>query len=224
MKRGFFAALLAAALFGVPGRAEANMWDWIQDMSGPGPSNGRGNALATLCFDKSLTKFRPIVASADQMKGFFVKKPCAFIDVRRFENTEEDNFPAKVKLTLYDFGPTWELLDGGPMEFGFGLGFMQAEGTSNTTGNRESGSHFTVTIFRLVLQPLNFIPGKQDKKWLAWFKWYYRMQALPGKIDATDFGVAPGTGPGQSTFSATNDIVRSTGFIFDLGELLRKDR
>src|SRR5258706_4367207 len=111
MSRGsFVVALLSAVLIGWPVRAEADMWDWIEEFSGRGPSNTRGNVLGTICLDRRW-HFRPTATTSGT--GSLIKAPCLFVDVRRFENRDDDNFPSKVRVTAWDFGPTWELWDQG---------------------------------------------------------------------------------------------------------------
>jgi hypothetical protein len=218
MKRGVLAAVIAAALIGIPGRAESNMWDCIQDLSGPGPSNGHGNVVFTWCPERGAGAATLMQRDRDvtEMNGLFQRRPaCYYFDLRRFENPEEDNFPAKVKMTFHEAGLTWKLLQQGQLEGGFGAGAMRSE------SNGVKGTHFTLTVFRLAAQPLYFIPSLTDNKWPSVLKWYYRVTLLPGRIDATDFGVPLGTGAGQSTFSTNNDVVRSAGFFIDLLEPFR---
>jgi hypothetical protein len=138
-----------------------------------------------------------------------------YFDYRRFKNEDDDNFPAEVKLSFYDVGPTWELLREGQIEVGVGVGVMRSE------GNNINHSNFTVTFFRFAIQPLSLVPGWERKRGAAILKWYVRATLIPGTIDAMDFGVGLGSGAGQSTFSAKNDTVRSMGFMVDLLELLR---
>jgi hypothetical protein len=111
MTRGsLVVALMFVTLLGLPSQADANLWDWIQEFSGPGPAHGRGSLLSTLCFGEGgHIRSRTTVTAS----GSVIKVPCVFVDVRRFENEDDDNFPSKVRTTAYDFGPAWELWDQG---------------------------------------------------------------------------------------------------------------
>lgn len=219
MKRSVVAAAICAALLAYPGRADAGIWDWIQELSGPGPSGARPgkNILSTFCFGgDGRFKPRPRVTATATSTGAFNKKPCLYADYRRFDNEDDDNFPADVTLSFYDVGPTWELLQEGQIEIGVGMGAMRSE--SNDVNNTQ----FTITLFRFTIQPLSLVPGWERNRWLSILKAYYRVTLIPGTIDATDFGVPLGSGPGQSTFSTDNDRVRSAGFIVDVFELFRR--
>jgi hypothetical protein len=205
--------LFVITVLALPRTAHASLWDWIQEFSGPGPSNGRGNIAATLCLTRKF-EGRPLAIPGATTTGSLDKIPCVFFDYRRFENQDDDNFPAKVTLNMWDFGPTWTFLPERQIQIGPGLGVLQA------TGNNATSTHFTVTLVRFGITPLALVPGWEKKRLPRILKWYYRETLVPGTLDATDFGVTLGSGPGQSLFSAKNDLVRSAGFMIDLGELV----
>ena len=55
------ALMLLVCLIG-PGRAEAGIWDWLEELNGPGPSSTRGNFMMNfLCrrINKSETSMIP---------------------------------------------------------------------------------------------------------------------------------------------------------------------
>jgi len=207
-----FAAGALMVLLAVASPAEAGMWDWIKELSGPGPSEGRGNLLGTMCFDPLRT------APWTQ--------PCAFVDWRSFENESDNNFPNNVRIEAYDFGVTWKLHTSGAIEVGAGAGLMRfsSDDRINNSGAQVITTKLTLTAPRVVLAPIGLFLDKTDRDFLSnlarVLKLYARYNFISGKLDATDFGVRLGTGPGESTFSVDGDFVPSYGFIFDLGELL----
>lgn len=205
-------AVLAIVLF-TAAPAEANWWDWIHQLSGPGPSDSRGNALATICF-----------GAADRGDARVL---CPFIDVRRFVTRPEDNFPNRVEFEAFDFGVTW-MLAKRRVELGAGAGFMRFHSEDRIADRGEiTTTKLTFNAPRVVVVPLAFLapdaslrPLRSGRaRLLRLLKVYARLNVIPGTIDATDFGVPLGSGSGESTFSAKNDVVLSHGFIIDIGEL-----
>jgi len=199
-------------LFAAAAPAEAGMWDWIHELSGPGPSGSRwGGYIGTLCFDNAVNK-KPAW-------------PCVFGDIRSFETLDEDNFPNKVSFEAYDFGATWKLYQG-VVEVGAGLGFMKfsSEDRINNTGEKIATSKMTLTLPRVVFVPGAFGFDRYTHTTKAniarMFKLYGRLNIFPGTMNATDFGVRMGTGPGESTFTVDNDVVPSMGILIDFSELL----
>jgi len=224
MKRFTIVALFVLIL--TPGRAEALWWDWIKELSGPGPSQSEGNGLATLCISEWPHLGDPLHPPPPDAK--IKKVPCIFIDGRTYVNGEDDNFPNRVRIRAWDFGITWKLLHE-RIEIGSGLGFMQFDSADRITNNglRVTTRKFTLTTPRIVAVPVRlFFPMIPDKGWPGrlsrLLKFHARMNIIPGTIDATDFGVPVGTAQGQSTFRAVNDAVWSSGFIVDIGELFRR--
>lgn len=205
----FFVCLLA-----LPGRADAGLMDWVQELSGPGPSSGNVPLLYTHCWADRILSIRD--------KNTTTNKPCLFVDYRRFKNGSDDNFPAHVDLSFVDAGIVWELLSKRQLQLGAGVGFMHSEsiGALQTTIEPVARTRFTISYARAVVEPLSFLFDKPNR-FARVFKLYGRATLIPGTMDATDFGVPIGTGPGQSTWSDTNDNVLSGGVIFDFGELVR---
>jgi hypothetical protein len=208
MRRSFLFVPAVLLLSAAPGQAA--VWDWIKDLSGPGPSESRGNLLWTFCFGSPLDR-RP-------------QDPCLFADGRRFVNESDDNFPNRVRFEAYDFGITWKLWEE-RIELGGGAGFMRFHSEDRINGGEMTTRKFTLNLPRMVAVPVRIIfPMIPNEGWprrlSRVLKVYGRFNIIPGRIDATDFGVPLGSGVGQSTFAEENDIVWSNGFILDLGELV----
>lgn len=222
-------AVASMVLF-APVAAHANIWDWIQELSGPGPLHGRGNVLTTLCpgaLRGPFNKEHPATVESIPPDGAFDKRPCFFADLRRLQNhrdekdLDRDNFPAAVNLTAYDFGVTWQFGPGRPLELGTGVGLAVFRGRPDGASIMTTTPRFTVTPVRGVVTPLALVPAWQRNRFARILKFHAGWILIPGTIDATDFGVPLGTGPGQSLFSEPNDWVFSKGFLIDLGELIR---
>jgi hypothetical protein len=186
--------------------AEATIMDWMQELSGPGPFNGGGNGMATICIASvTLTYTRAVE-----------KMPCAFFDVRRLVNEDDDNFPAigKVEVFAYDFGPTWQF--GRAFEAGFGGGLMHFK------SNNKAFTRPTLVLARFQVKPLIAVGyplwarHPEGAKWASMFKYYYRFSMIAGRLRAEDFGVSSA----QSNFSAKNEIRQSRGVLIDFSELM----
>jgi len=222
-----FAVLIAFAWVAQSGSSYADYdWDWLDKMSGPGPSRSRdpsSSILGTVCWRAPFTTERTSSPTIDRI-------PCLFVDKRRFENGSDDNFPSDVKTNAFDFGVTWKVWKE-RFEIGAGTGFMHFDSQNRVTQATETTTKVTVTVPRLVVQPLRFIPLTKDGKLTGWngrfarvLKFYYRETLVTGDLRAEDFATRTGSRFGQSLFSSSNEFVRSRGFIIDFGELLLYNR
>lgn len=213
MRHSLVCAVALLLLTPIPSEA---WWDWIKELSGPGPSKGhQPTVIATVCvlewFDDS-----PLSE----------KDPCIFVDRRAYFTIPEENaFPNEVEFQAWDFGASWRLA-GNRLQLGAGAGFMRFTSDDQIDNIGETVTRrFTLTLPRIVLVPLRFIPGvpKDNGFWATTarvVKFHVRMNIIIPKIDAPDFGVPFGVGPGRSRFIARIDPVWSYGFMIDLGELL----
>jgi hypothetical protein len=213
MRSSTISAGVVILLLTVAPRAEANFWDWIHELSGPGKSKTQGAVVYSDCFSPLRTA--PMT------------RPCLFLDWQSYRNLDGDNFPNSVRFDFYDVGVTWKLHRSRAFEVGAGIGLVRfsSDDQINNTGDTVTTSRVTVILPRLVLAPgaLFFDGGARGwgARWARVAKLYGRQNIIPGTIDATDFGVRLGTGPGESTFTEDNDAPWSYGVIFDLGELVR---
>ena len=215
MKRVFpLAGLVLVALMASAQPAYADLWDWLQELSGPGPFHTGGSILGTVC-PGSGPQIRPYEATSNT--------PCVFFDFRRFLPSKGDNFPTRVEVTAYDTGLTWEVRR--PVEVGIGVGVIVA------TGNGKTATRFTLTAPRIAVKPvllLGDLFGKakywethpKARRFGSILKWYARETVITGRLTAQDLGVSPD----KSTFNAKNDRVASAGFLIDIGELVRPQR
>jgi hypothetical protein len=208
------AGLVLVAVMGSPQPAYANLWDWLQEWSGPGPFHTGGSVLGTVCpGDGGVT--RPYEPGSNT--------PCFFIDFRRFIPEKGDNFPTKVEVTAYDFGLTWEVRR--PVEIGIGLGAIVA------TGNGKTATRLTVSAPRIAVKPVLLLgdlfgaAGYWDthpraRRFASVLKWYARESVITGRLKAEDLGVSAE----RSSYNRTNEPVASAGFLIDIGELIRPQR
>jgi hypothetical protein len=215
-------AVMTGVLLFIPTTAEAWYFDWIWELSGPGPSEGGPGVLGTFCLfsnasSRGSTRFDPA--------------PCLYVDRRSVQNDrdgkggDDDNFPNRVRLEPWDFGVSWRLFNDG-LEVGAGIGFIRFQSDDLIAHRGKlARTKFTVNAPRVVVAPIRLLfPGVDNSDWTGALtrlvKVYGRLTIIPGTIDATDFGVPLGMAPGQSTFRERNDVVPSAGLVIDVGEFL----
>jgi hypothetical protein len=187
--------------------AEANWWDVIKQLSGPGPSDTRGNVVMTYCW-----------LNRDTLQN---EQPCFFFDLRRFETRDGSDFPNKVRFQAHDAGLTWQILNKSA-ELGFGAGLMRFQSEDRFRDRGElTVTRLTFTAPRAVIAPVRTLillfSGRDANpgKWASVLKAYGRVNVIVGRLDTEDFGIPFGGGENQSRFTARNDVVWSNGFIID---------
>jgi len=199
--------LIVMTIWSVP--AKADIWDWLEQLSGPGPFNGRGklpeSATATIyChgFDSGSGWLR-LLNRAD------ARGPCVFADVHNFEAPDDERF-FRVRATLTEFGPTYRIAP--PVEVGIGVGLIRFNSTGKIT------DRMTISFPRVVFKPLLLVPSLQEKRKGNWgfIQMYFRETHILGKLNQDDFRPQRGT-----TFHTDEDMVASTGILIDVVGLTR---
>lgn len=210
------AALAVLVLTAFPQQAEADLWDWLQEWSGPGPFHTRGNVMVDLCPGSSFDK-RRLTSDFDSREN--VK--CFFADTRLFVNDVPDNFGnLKVTVSIVEAGAAVRIHRS--TEVGFGAGVLRF------ASRDEEHTRFVVTVPRLVIRPAllygtpTFWQGQpRGVRLLASVvKFYVKGNVIVGRMQGADFGLTS-TEP-NFDFDVDNDRVFSTGFIFDVSEILRE--
>jgi len=225
-------ALLMSLMTAVPGIAHASLWDWIQEMSGPGPFKGYNktllNVIYTACPGQAAAPagLKPFDNSRDKVPDPGIKKtPCWFFDSRLLRYDGSGSFPAAVDVHAIDGGIAWQFASYQRFSVGVGMGVMRFTGRNDATTNA-----FALTLPRVDMMPLAIIvplfvkPSAVTRMAthpaLRILKFHLGGLYLPRDFDATNFGVEKGSGPQQSTFSTSHEYLLSRGFFVDLGELI----
>jgi hypothetical protein len=208
----------------IPATAGATWWDWIQEMSGPGPFQAHTvSTMATVCPKEwsNPVGMRPVNSDAARPD-----KACWFIDVRTLSYDPNDgNFPAAVSVLVQTFGLAWPFLKHQTADFGMGLGYMHFIGADNATATR--------FIFepRVTVEPVAAVAALicgsaptcpvATSPYARFFKFHAEYLLMPQSLSAQQLGVPLGTGTGQSIWSKQGEAIGSWGFIIDLAELIR---
>ena len=208
------ASLVVLSVLASAPPARADIIDWLQELSGPGPYKFGGAVLTTLCGTNRSRLIQDYDPSSNKL--------CFYADLHRYvprdDSKNQENFPATVDAQVYDFGLVWRVSR--PVDIGLGAGVF------HFTSDGGSPTRFTLTFPRIVVKPVLFVPyllGKatywdsHEKAARLWssIKWYARQNVIVGTLDADDFGVGR-----LSSFKAEDDRVLSVGFVFDVIELI----
>jgi hypothetical protein len=209
-------AMFVFSLMTVARPAEAQMWDWLQEWSGPGPFTGYPVVMASVCNSDYVTTAASRTAPS-----------CPFFDYRDLEAEENDNFPIRVRVRFWDVGmkrklAAWKLQQS--VEGGVAVGLMHASGDKDAGG--KSAVRFTVTAPRLVVMPVllaaelfgrgDVSPRVYQNSWLRVLKLYASGTVIVGPLDAEALGVDRTL----SDYSRNSEYVLSRGFVLDFGELI----
>ena len=191
--------------------AQANIWDWMQEWSGPGRFRGKVNGTLTAC-SKDF--------SGKHWYWFeWDKTPCVFFDVHAFAAKAKPSFQANASTTFIEAGPTWRVMR--PLELGIGVGFMTASATKATTRLTFSGriAAKPVLLIAEVIHPPKLQPYYDSES--HWYtrvalnapKIYYKYNVIVGPLSGDDLGV------GGTSFDTKGDHFGSWGLMFDVGAL-----
>ncbi len=215
-------AFALSMMLTIPASARANFFDWLQEMSGPGPFDSKEGAyLFTLC-PTNLTSgiFQDPGLKAEPG---FDKKPCVFLDRRNLKYDGKGEFPAAVGLLTYDAGLAWRMASYRRLSIGVGVGTAKFTGRGDVKRER-----LTLTLPRVeamplaLLAPLFFGPEKTEKlarsRWLRVVKYHAGFVFIPGSVDSTTFGVPME----EKNFSRGHEFLFSRGVFIDFGELVRR--
>ena len=206
--------------------AYANLWDWLQEFSGPGPFHDRWVAT-DLMFDfcqaplgkgPLLTDFNaPTEVNA---AGQTVPQPvlCVYFDEHNFANEDNDNFGVNnVHVDTYEAGVSARVHRA--VSLGLGGGLMRI----NTPGH--TAYKGTLTLPRVVIKPA-MLYGT-DAFWNShpWYyvllgsvKYYVKLDVVVGDVTGADFGLQ--SGAPNFNFKTRHERLASAGFIIDVGNIV----
>ena len=214
------ALILLVCLIG-SGRAEAGIWDWIEELNGPGPSTGSNLPfmISFLCkpYDKTRAasegKGKELLRAAFEVPALpepGAVNTCFYYDFHSFHVDEDVHF-YDVNSRLWELGVSTKLhatveIGGGVGRFSFNSRFPDSLG-----GTELSGGRLAVTFPRVVFKPLLAIPGLPKKPELGFVQFYFKNTILKGTLADENFASKEGT-----EFIRTNQRVESVGVTFDL--------
>lgn len=222
--------VLAMSLIG-SARAEANIWDWLSELDGPGPSRSRGNFMLNLICgvpadstNLAGTSYSvvPMGAATKEPNRLFglpalripdnpnTRATCLFVDFRALHAEDDANF-YPVTITITELGTSIWVHKA--LEIGGGAGVMTFSSQNPVTNTDFNGARLTITFPRLVFRPLLAAPWNawQNKKRLGFLQLYFKESIVVGNVNQGDFASKPGV-----EFGRRHQRVRSMGFIIDL--------
>ena len=211
-------------LFACAQPARADIWDWLEEMSGPGPFKtkplvgrvGPGNMTYTLFCraPKGKADFTPFFErgrdglSEEVTSG----EECLTLDFRKFRFPGNGRFEAtSVQITELSYG--YKI--GPAIEIAGGVGWFR------TSSEGVSGSQIEVSVPKVTVMPALFFDAAQKHRDWGFFQAYFRHSHILAELDATNFGLKRG----NENFKLTSDGVASAGFIIEpiaLGHLINR--
>jgi hypothetical protein len=207
--------LVAASVLMSPANAAAkglgDIWDVLDQMSGPGPFSGTMPVLTGkfTCWEDGVKKVRTSMLDPD------FSDPCLYFEFRRLK-AEPDIRYQEVTATLAGAGVTYHALK--VFEVGASAGIAVFK---TTVGNTDYTVKNFVISPRLVFKPLRaFVPKWRNNSRAGALQMHYRPTIRFGEIDGSDFGVP------ANTFSAGTEFMPKGGswIVIDLFDLLRPQR
>ena len=220
------AVLLFTMALAGSGRAEAGgLWDWLEELNGPGPSTGWNLLYNVRCSGKDglPANARPDAVPEKLSGRFAVPKysnanaSCLFVDYRDLHAAEDPRFyPVDVRIT--EVGTSAWVHSA--VEIGAGVGWMHFSSRNPMTSEDFSGNRLTISFPRIVFRPFLAIPAAKfrDARW-GFFQMYFKETIVVGNVNQGDFASKPGT-----IFDRSNQRVESVGFMIDLRALVETIR
>jgi hypothetical protein len=203
--------VLAVTLIGTA-RADANIWDWLEELNGPGPSRSRGNFMLNIkCLGRVSREDR-----AELNLGLFqlpkssdADATCIFVD-QRWLHAEEDERFYPVSVSITEAGTSAWLHPA--VELGAGVGVLKFSSRNPNSNEEFGGTRMTISFPRFVFRPLLALPFprfRDDARW-GFFQVFFKETIVVGDLSQDDFASKPGT-----AFARRHQRVESMGFIID---------
>jgi hypothetical protein len=212
--------VVAASL--CPAVAQANIWSWLEELSGPGPFHGEMLWVPVVCYDKDqASKWHPCLVRVTTQKEEEIRAKTALPipmvvavkigwlrsdDGPRFKDlpaTDPDN---QGKVAVLPVSGLFLFRLQRWLDVGFGAGFM-----------RVSGEGFD-PIYRVSLVPVSasIMPLALNRNWQD-HRWAYILRAeiessyLPQGFKGIDFNNS------RTSFKSGPEFLTRAGFVLDVG-------
>jgi hypothetical protein len=205
--------LIMAGVIGFPASAAAkgldDLWDVLDQMSGPGPFNGISPISGKIsCWEDGVKKVRTSMVNPD------LSDPCLYFEFRRLHADPDGRFE-RVNATLATLGVTYHFAKVFEVGASGGLAVF-----STKVGNTEYSVKNGIVSPRLVFKPLRaFVRRWRDNSRAGFLQMHLRPTIRFGEIDGADFG-APG-----ANFSAGTEYLKGYSYVvIDVLEALRPQR
>lgn len=213
--------VVAASL--CPAVAQANIWSWLEELSGPGPFHGEMLWVPVVCYDKP--NWHPClvrVTTREEDQDRRIKPaPIPMVvavkigwlrsdDGPRFKDLQATDPDNQGKVAVLPMTGLFLFRLHRSLDVGFGAGFM-----------RVSGDGFD-PLYRVSLVPVSasIIPLALNRDWQN-HPWAYIIRAeiessyLPQGFKGTDFNNS------RTSFKSGPEFVTRAGFVLDVGAVAR---
>lgn len=191
--------------------ARADIWDWLEDLSGPGPFHTRGNLSGTFyCSKDKPDPNRPELGGWFRPLGRDSRKyACFYADVRRFRSDADLRFQ-ETSMDFYESGTMLRPIKDIPaIEIGAGVGFVHMDSGGLTS------TRFTISFPKVALKPFLLIPKLQQREnrdQYGFIQLYFRETRTVHGFSPSNFSTQPGF-----TYAppSNGEVLKSFGFIVD---------
>jgi len=202
--------------------AEASIWDWFAELSGPGPFRNQLSKSKRAFVPGTSTLFcKPVLngagANLSDLRWFRVgdnRALCAVVDLRNLETNPNDRYQP-VKLKALEFGGVYKV--DSYLDIGLSAGFIHFSSENETTGATKGITRGTVTFPRVVFKPLEFgrkvvAPNSSAREGgFTFLQFYYKQTMILGELSRDDF--FPKT---PEPFRVPDDLVPNAGLNIDV--------
>jgi hypothetical protein len=214
--------LLLAGLFALwPGVASAQYewYEWLQELSGPGPFSGTGADWRLLCFsdDAPAPNESPLITPSclltplqrDQFRRASINLAFAYLDANGNPLKYAAGLDPAVKLTLLKPSVWWRPFPA--FEVGTGAGIMWFSGPAFPSFTRFFVEPFRVDVKLSALSH----PFPEYQTWMEAVSFRWGVAFIPGGFLAEDFGAIPGS------FQSSRDAIHSFTISIELDPIIR---
>jgi hypothetical protein len=207
-KRSVAGVCVLAAMMALPFRAEAkgldDLWDVLDNLSGPGPFSGWFATGKIACWEEGRKKVTTALTSPDPTDL------CLYLEFHRLHADAQAPYP-RVNATIPAAGLAV------PLNRFFEVGASVGRAYFRVPDRDDLGATNWVVTPRLVLKPLRIVGRWKDNPRAGFLQMHYRPMVRFGNINGADFGA-----PAETFSSGTEVLWRSGSYIvFDVFEALR---
>lgn len=201
--------LVVAGVAAFPSRAAAggldDLWDVLDNLSGPGPFSGWFATGKVACWEDGEKKVTRAMAEPDK------NDPCLYLEFHRLHADAQPPYQ-RVNATIPAAGLSVEL----HRAFEVGASVGVAYFTTTVRNEDYSVTNFVVTP-RLVFKPLRAFGKWRNNPRAGFLQMHWRPMVRFGQVDGASFGA-----PANTFSSGTEVLVKSGSYVvFDVFEALR---
>jgi hypothetical protein len=207
-KRMLFGVCVLVAMMAQPHRVEArgldDLWDVLDNLSGPGPFSGWFVTGKVACWEDGEKKVTKALSNPNPTDL------CLYLEFHRLHADAKAPYP-RVNATIPAAGLSV------PLNRFFEVGASVGRAYFKVPDSEDLGATNWVVTPRLVIKPLRIFGRWKDNPRAGFLQMQYRPMVRFGDINGANFGAPP------ETFSSGTEVLWRSGsyVVFDIFEALR---